>query len=109
MIARAIIGSVFLFIGMFVFATGIRGIFKMRYVINRVHVAAFCQTLGMLTTTAGLCVISGLTLSTLKLIVIMLFIWITNPVLSSMVTKAEILSNDDPEEYEVVKCRPSSK
>jgi multicomponent Na+:H+ antiporter subunit G len=109
MTARAIIGTVFIFASMFVFATGIRGLFKMHYVLNRVHVVAFCQTLGMLCLTAGLAVISGLTLSTLKLIVIMLFIWITNPVLSCMVTKAEILSNDNPEEYEVVKCRPSSK
>lgn len=109
MTVRAIIGSVFIFAGMFVFATGIRGIFKMHYVINRVHVVAFCDTLGMLCMITGLVVISGFTMSTLKLTVILLFMWITNPVLSCMITKAEILSNDNPEEYEVVKCRPSSK
>ncbi len=106
---RAVIATVFILGGMFVFATGVKGIYKMNYVINRLHVTAFCDTLAMLLIIIGLIIISGFSFSTLKLIVILFFMWITNPVISVMITKAEILSGDNPKEYEVIDCQRSSK
>ena len=106
---RAVIATVFILGGMFVFATGVKGIYKMNYVINRLHVTAFCDTLAMLLIIIGLIIISGFSFSTLKLIVILFFMWITNPVIPVMIAKAEILSGDNPKEYEVIDCQRSSK
>ena len=59
---RAVIATVFILGGMFVFATGVKGIYKMNYVINRLHVTAFCDTLAMLLIIIGLIIISGFSL-----------------------------------------------
>lgn len=99
---RICIAIILILCGLFVYAVGVAGIFRMKYVLNRIHVTASCDTLGTFFVLIGLAVISGFSLTTLKLICILLFIWLTSPISANLLVKAEILGNRNSGEYEVI-------
>ena len=80
------------------------GLFRFRYVLNRIHIAAKCDTFGILLTFASLMVIHGWNAVSLKLLVIIVFLWIANPVSSHLVAHMEVATNPrNGEEYEVMR------
>ena len=80
------------------------GLYRFRYVLNRIHVAAKCDTFGILLTFSSLIVIYGWDVKSLKLLVIIVFLWIANPVSSHLVAHMEVATNPkDGEEYEVMR------
>jgi len=90
--------------GVFVFLVAVVGIFKFDYVLNRLHVAAKCDGCGITFIFIGLGLISGLTMTTLKLFLIFVLVWFTSPVSAHMITNTEIITNPHAsEEMEVIK------
>ena len=84
------------------FATAV-GMFRFKYVLNRIHVAAKCDTFGVLLTFSSLAVMSGLSFTTLKLLLIIVFIWLANPVSAHLIAHLEVATNPQvKEEYEVI-------
>jgi multicomponent Na+:H+ antiporter subunit G len=65
----------------------------LHYVLNRVHASAKCETLGTMLVLLGLCVIMGLSFATFKIVALIVFLWITNPVALFMVGRAEVQTN----------------
>lgn len=79
------------------------GIFRFKYVLNRIHVAAKCDTMGVLLILGGLMLFMGFSMATLKLLLLIVFLWIANPVASHLIAHLEVATNDDIEkECEVV-------
>ena len=74
------------------FATTV-GLFRFHYVLNRIHVAAKCDTFGLLLSFLSLIVIIGWRPASLKLLLIILFLWIANPVSSHLVAHMEVATN----------------
>ena len=88
-------------IGLFVLGVATFGIYRFTYVLNRVHVAPKCDTLGALLVLAGLILRCSNGAAALHLAVIILFMWLTNPVSSRLIVRLEVLSQDVPtREYE---------
>ena len=56
------------------------GIFRMKFVMNRMHAAALADSCGLLFIIIGLMILSGLTFMTLKLAFIVVVFWLTSPV-----------------------------
>ncbi len=56
------------------------GVFRLKFVLNRMHSAALADTCGILFIIIGLVVLSGFTFMSLKLILILVIFWITSPV-----------------------------
>jgi len=79
--------------GLFVLGIATYGIFRFKYVLNRIHVAAKCDTLGAILFLSGLAVCSGVSWITLKLILIVIFLWLSNPVANHLVAKTELMTN----------------
>ncbi len=104
MMARFIIAAVLIALGIFIFAMATFGIFKFRYVLNRMHVAAQSDTLGLLCVLVGVGILTGFTFATLKLVAIIVFFWMSSPISSHMVAKMEIASQekDDADEFETI-------
>ena len=50
------------------------GVFRFRFVLNRMHAAALCDALGIFLVLAGLAVLRGLSMAALKLVLILLFV-----------------------------------
>ena len=67
-IFRLVIGTIFLALGLMVFFIEIIGIYKMKYVLNRLHSAAMGDTMGIFLCILGLCFYSGINFTTAKLI-----------------------------------------
>lgn len=92
-ILRLFIGTVFIFAGLLTIVLAIIGIFRLNYVLNRMHVAATCDTLGMLFILVGLVFFEGISFTTLKLVCIVLFFWISSPICSHLIAKIESQTN----------------
>ncbi|MBQ4430443.1 MAG: monovalent cation/H(+) antiporter subunit G, partial [Synergistaceae bacterium] len=65
--------------------------------LNRIHVAAKCDTLGALLVLSGLIVLSGWSVFSLKMGLVIVFLWLCNPAASHLVARAEVRTNPELE------------
>lgn len=100
---RFIIAAIFILGGLVTIGIAIFGVYRFNFVLNRMHIAAACDTLGMLMMLIGLLILGGLSATSLKLFLIIAFMWLANPVCSHLVCKVEVETNSKiEEECEVV-------
>ena len=92
---RFALGVIFLLIGMFLFGIQIIALFKFRYVLNRMQAAAMGDTLGIGSSLLGLMLLSGWNFTTLKLGLIVVFLWCSSPVSSHLIARLEAVTNPD--------------
>lgn len=93
-----IVGVLFVLVGMFVFATAVLGLYRFQYTLNRMHAAALADTLGTALVIIGLMIMGLDVFHVLKLLLVVMFLWITSPVSGHLISKAEILTNLNIEE-----------
>ncbi|MFT5871636.1 MAG: multicomponent Na+:H+ antiporter subunit G [Clostridium sp.] len=86
---RDIIVTMFLFGGLFFFMVGTIGIIRFPDVFTRAHSASKCDTLGAVLCLSSLIVLKGLSLVSLKIILILIFVWIASPTTTHLIAKAE--------------------
>ncbi|MCR2046181.1 monovalent cation/H(+) antiporter subunit G [Acetatifactor muris] len=96
---RFIIGGGLLLAGLATFIIELVGVFRFRYVLNRMHAAAIGDTLGIGFALSGLIVMSGLNFTSLKLFLVIVFLWFSSPVSSHLVARLEITTNEDEEKH----------
>jgi len=87
------VGTLLIAIGLLIIVLAIIGIFRLNYILNRMHVAATCDTLGMLFILVGLVVFEGISFTTLKLVCIVVFFWVSSPICSHLIAKIESRTN----------------
>ena len=92
---RIIIASLFILAGLLVFISGVIGIFRIKYALNRLHSAAMLDSLGLLLITAGLIVIYGISYESVKLLLILGLFWIASPVCSHLLAALEVSTNPE--------------
>ena len=97
-VIRLILAAIFLFSGLFTLGIATLGLFRLNNVLNRLHAAAKCDTLGALLVLISLAIIAGPSFTALKCIILIIFIWLTNPVSAFMIARAEVLTNPKIEE-----------
>ena len=90
---RFMIGTAVLLCGLAIFVIEIYGIFHLKYVLNRMHAAAMGDTLGISISLIGLMVFSGLNFTTLKMVLIVVFLWLASPVSSHLIARLEVTTN----------------
>ncbi len=99
---KLIIVAVFFISGIVTMAAGVYGMFRYKYVLNRMHTAAAIDTLGLLLIMCGLLIWQGMNLASLKIGFIILFFWISGPVSSHLIARMEVSTNENlSEECEV--------
>lgn len=82
-------------LGLFVLISGVVGVFRFPYALSRIHAAALNDTLGIALMLLGVMVAEGFSVITLKLLVVMLFLWVTSPVASHLIGRMEVTINDE--------------
>lgn len=92
---RYIIGSAFLLIGMIIFLIEVMGIFRLKCALNRMHATAMGDTLGLASSILGIMIFSGLNFTTLKMALVVVFLWFTSPVASHLIARLELLTYDE--------------
>ena len=96
---RFIAGAIFMIIGLMMFILEVFGAFRFKYVLNRMHAAAMGDTLGIGVSLVGLIILSGFNFTSLKMALIIVFLWLASPVSSHLIARLETTINENLEEY----------
>ncbi len=96
---RFLAGAVFLLIGLGIFVIEMIGVFRFRYALNRMHAAAMGDTLGIGSCLVGLIILCGWNFTSLKLFLIILFLWLSSPISSHLIARLEVTTDEEPEKH----------
>ena len=97
---RFILGTFLLICGMLLFVVEIISVFKLDYVLNRMHAAATGDTFGIGLSMIGLVILSGWNFTSLKLLLVLVFLWFSSPVSSHLIAKLEVITHEGEDKYE---------
>ena len=86
---RYIAAAVLMGFGLFCFLSAVIGNLRFGFVLNRIHSAGTGDTLGLLSIVLSLAAASGLRMETLKLILVLVFVWIGSPVSTHFLSQVE--------------------
>ena len=96
---RFLAGAALLLIGLLIFLIQMVGVFRFKYVLNRMHAAAMGDTLGIGCCLLGLIVMSGINFTSLKLLFVIIFLWFSSPVSSHLIARLEVTTDEEPEKH----------
>lgn len=99
---RFIGGAALIVLGLIIFFIEISGVFRFKYVLNRMHAAAMGDTLGLSACIAGLMLMNGWNFTTIKLLCVIAFLWLASPVSSHLIAKLEVTTSPDSDQYEKI-------
>ncbi len=91
---RTVIAAAFIIFGLLLFIIQMIGVYKFNFVMNRMHAAAIGDTLAMMSCLIGLVIYSGLNFTSLKLLLVIVFMCFTSPVSSHLITNLEVETNE---------------
>ncbi|HYW91522.1 MAG TPA: monovalent cation/H(+) antiporter subunit G [Gammaproteobacteria bacterium] len=82
--------------GAFFLVVGAVGLLRFPDFFTRMHGAGITDTLGVGLTLVGFCFLAGCSMTTLKLLIILVFLWFTNPVATHALAKAALRDGQVP-------------
>lgn len=82
--------------GAFFLVTGALGMVRLPDVFTRMHAAGMADTMGAGLILAGMCVYSGANLVTVRLLLVLAFLWFTSPIATHAVAKAALSGGAEP-------------
>ena len=86
--ACCLVGIIFMILAVF-------GVNRFHKALNRMHAAAMGDTLGILFVFAGLIVMKGFSMDSLKLFLVILFFWSAGPVSGHMISRLEAMTDEE--------------
>ena len=108
---RFLAGVGLLLMGLGIFLLQVFGVYKFKYVLNRMHAAAMGDTLGIGISLTGLIILSGFNFTSLKMALVIVFLWLASPVSSHLISRLEVETNEElaehcelPEDWEEEQC-----
>lgn len=91
---KLILMAIFLSGGLFFFTVGTIGILRFPDLFTRAHSASKCDTLGAVLSLVAVMIYSGWGFSSLKLLIVIIFLWITNPTATHLISKAVFIQKE---------------
>ncbi len=104
---RFAITAVILLSALVTFSAAVIGANRFGFSMNRMHAAGIGDTLGIFLVVLAMLVAGGVNMGTLKLLLIVLFLWFTSPVSSHFLSQIEYYTN--PELYSYMKRQHAEK
>ena len=98
-VLRFLLGIAFIVMGLLTFVIQLIGVFKFKYVLNRMHAAGMGDTIGLALCLMGCMFLYGWTFTALKVAWIAAFLWMASPVSSHLISRLEVTTNEDLETY----------
>ena len=102
---RFLLTAVFVIAGLAVCCIGVYGMFKFNYAANRMHAAATVDTLGISLACIGFAVSAPDLFSAMKIMLVVVFWWLSSPVSSHLLCRLEIITDEQRDEYMIVHKR----
>ena len=96
---KFIAGTIFLLTGLAIFVLEIIGVFRFKYVLNRMHAAAMGDSLGIGCSLTGLILMNGFNFTSLKLFLVIVFLWFSSPVSSHLIAQLEVATDEEPDKH----------
>jgi len=96
---RDILAVVCISLGLICCGISIYGVYKLDYVLTRIHAAAIIDTLGTLLIFAGLIVLRGFGWASGKILLILALQWLSSPVATHRIGQVEVLTNRDYDKH----------
>lgn len=96
-IVRLAVGTGLLLCGLGIFLMELYGAFHFDYVLNRMHAAAMGDTLGIGCCLLGLILMCGFSFTSLKLFLVIVFLWFSSPVSSHLIARLEAATDEEPQ------------
>ena len=100
--ACLVTGLVFMILAVF-------GVNRFHRALNRMHAAAMGDPLGILFVFAGLILIRGFSMDSLKLFLVILFFWTAGPVSGHMISRLEAMTDENLGEILVIRKGKTDK
>ena len=97
-VVRLIFAIFFMLCGVISMLSAVLGMFRFKFVLNRMHAAATADTFGLLLTMLGLIIWKGISFEALKMIIIIGFFWVSGPVSSHLIARMEVSTDEKLEE-----------
>lgn len=91
--------AAFLAAGLIFFVIEVIGIFRFGFVLNRMHASGIGDTMGILCVIISLIIASGWNFTTLKLLLLILFMWLTSPTSTHFLSMVELNTNPYVDRY----------
>lgn len=98
-VIRFILGIGFIITGLLVFVVQLVGVYKFKYILNRMHAAGMGDTMGISLCLIGTMFLYGWGFTSLKVALIVAFLWLASPVSSHLIARLEVTTNENLEEY----------
>ena len=90
---RFIVAAVLIVLGLCSFGAAVLGAYRFGFVMNRMHAAGIGDTAGIFLVIASLAVARGFEMDTLKLVILVFFLWFTSPVSTHFLGQVEYYTN----------------
>ena len=100
---RFIAGTLVLLTGISIFLLEAFGAYRFHFVLNRMHAAAMGDTLGIGVSLLGLIIFSGFNFTSLKMLLVVVFLWFASPVSSHLIARLEVVTDEELEQQCEVK------
>ena len=94
---RVLIAGVLMLAGISTLCVAALGVFRFSHMLNMIHAAAKCDTLGAVLVILGLVVLSGWNVFSLKLGLAVVFLWMSGAAVRHLTARAEVKTNPDLE------------
>lgn len=75
----------------------VAGVFKFKFILNRMHAAALCDTLMLLLAVIGGIAAYGFCAATAKVVLILFLVWMASPVSSHVISRLVVTTDKDLE------------
>lgn len=93
---QQLVGQVVIGIGLFVMAFGVYAIIRLRHFYSRLVITSKVETLGFIIVLLGAMILTGFSLMTLKIFIILLFELVTLPVASHAIARSAYVNGFRP-------------
>ena len=75
------------------FTTAVIGVYRFGYILNRMHAAGMGDSLGLFLVIAAVVIATGLKTDSLKMMLLILFMWFSSPASSHFLSQVEYYTN----------------
>lgn len=82
-------------LGLIVFVFGVFGAYRFKFVLNRMHSAAMLDTMGLFFLCLGAAIARGFDSTSVKILSVCFFLWITSPICSHLIAKLEYITDQN--------------
>ena len=69
------------------------GVFKFKFILNRMHAAAIIDSFALLLAMVGVAVAYGFSFATVKVVLIVLLVWVASPVSGHLIARLEVTTD----------------